>query len=60
MPAWSGTTGLLALSAALDDPLTLAMPFAFEPRAARFVRLTETAPEEKYYWSVAELRIFGK
>jgi hypothetical protein len=59
-PAWSGTTGLLALSAALDDPLTLAMPFAFEPRAARFVRLTETAPEEKYYWSVAELRIFGK
>jgi hypothetical protein len=59
-PAWSGTTGLLALSAALDDPLSLAMPFEFEPRPARFVRFTETAPEEKYYWSVAELRIFGK
>jgi hypothetical protein len=58
--AWSGTTGLLALSAALDDPLTLAMPFEFEPRPARFVRFVETASEEKYYWSVAELRIFGK
>jgi hypothetical protein len=57
---WSGPTALLALGAALDDPLASALPFAFEPRTARYVRLTEMAADPTYYWSVAELRVYGK
>ena len=58
--AWTGTTGVLALSAALEDPLTVTLPFEFQPRPARYVRFTQRDVEETYYWSVAELRIMGK
>ena len=59
-PAWSGTTGVIALSATLEDPLSVKLPFEFQPRPARYVRFTQLAMEETYYWSVAELRIMGK
>jgi hypothetical protein len=59
-PAWSGATGLVALSAALEDPLNVPMPFLFDPRQARHLRFTEGETDEKYYWSVAELRIVGR
>lgn len=59
-PGWSGATGLLALSAALEDPLDVSMPFVLEPRNARYVRFTERKSDEKYYWSVAELSILGR
>ena len=58
-PAWRGTAGLIALSAALEDPRNVPMPFIFEPRTARYVRFTQLQREEIYYWSVAELRIMG-
>ena len=58
--AWTGDAALIALSAALEDPLNIPMPFVFEPRKARFLRFTELASEETYYWSVAELRILGQ
>ena len=58
-PAWRGSAGLVAFSAALEDPLNVPMPFIFEPRAARYVRFTQLDHEETYYWSVAELRIVG-
>jgi F5/8 type C domain len=58
--AWTGDAALIALSAALEDPLKIPLPFVFEPRKARFLRFTELAPEEIYYWSVAELRIVGQ
>jgi len=51
---------LVALSAALEDPLNIAMPFQFERRPARFVRFTQLGTEETYYWSVAEMRIVGQ
>ena len=57
--AWAGNSALLALSAALEDPLNIPMPFPFTPRAARYVRFTQLATEETYYWSVAELRVIG-
>jgi F5/8 type C domain-containing protein len=57
--AWKGATAVLALSAALEDPLNIPMPFGFEPRPARYVRFTQLGTEETYYWSVAELRIMG-
>ena len=57
--AWSGGTALMAFSAALDDPASRALPFRFEPHAARFIRFTQTGSEGKFEWSVAELRILG-
>ena len=59
-PAWSGGTAILALSAALEDPLNVPLPFAFEPRPARYIRFTQTGSERTYYWSVAELRVLGR
>lgn len=59
-PAWSGGTALIALSAALEQPLTIPMPFPFTPRPARTIRLRQTGREAVYYWSVAELRVYGK
>jgi F5/8 type C domain-containing protein len=57
--AWSGGTGLMAFSAALDDPRAVTLPFTFEPHQARLVRFTQTGTEGKYEWSVAELRVLG-
>ena len=59
-PAWSGPTALQAVSAAIEKPLELPLGFPFEPRPARFVRLRQTAAEPIYWWSIAELRVFGK
>jgi hypothetical protein len=59
-PAWSGNVGVIAMSAALEDPRHYVLPFVFEPRSARFVRFTQTAQEDVFYWSVAELRIHGR
>ena len=59
-PAWNGDTALIALSAALEDPLNIPMPFIFDSRRARYLRFTQLGSEEIYYWSVAELRIVGQ
>ena len=56
---WNGEGALIALSAALEDPLNVPMPFEFEPRPARYVRFTQLGTEDTYYWSVTELRIVG-
>ncbi len=58
--AWNGDAAIVALSAALEDPLNIPMPFTFEPRPARYRALHPTGNEETYYWSVAELRIVGE
>jgi hypothetical protein len=57
--AWTGGTAMTAFAAAIEDPLSVTLPFAFAARPARYVRLTETAAERVYYWSIAELRIRG-
>jgi hypothetical protein len=59
-PAWSGGTALLALSAALEQPLDIPLRFPFEPRPARYVRLRQTGTDDTYYWSIAELRVYGQ
>jgi hypothetical protein len=57
---WNGGTALLTLSAALEDPLNVTLPFSFERRTARYIRFTQHGVEPTYYWSVAELKITGK
>ena len=59
-PGWSGGTALITMSAALEQPLTIPLRFAFAPRAARFVRLRQTGSDDVYYWSIAELRVYGE
>ena len=58
-PAWSGSAAIVALSAALEQPLTIPLRFPFDARQARYVRLRQTGTERIYYWSIAELRIYG-
>lgn len=58
--AWTGDAALVALSAALEDPLKIPMPFPFSERAARYVRFTQHANEDTYYWSIAELKVIGQ
>ncbi len=57
--AWSGPTAFVAYLAALEDPRLMPLRFAVAPAPARFVRLRQTAADPVYYWSVAELRLFG-
>jgi hypothetical protein len=58
--AWRGETAIIALSAALDDPRNVPLPFPFEPRSARYLRFTQMGADRTYYWSVAELRVLGR
>lgn len=57
--AWSGGTAILAFSAAIEDPLSVPLRSTFDARAARYVRLRQSGTERIYYWSIAELRVFG-
>lgn len=57
---WSGPTGLLTFSGGLDRPRDMPATIRIPPTRARYVRLTQTGAELVNYWSVAELRIFGR
>jgi hypothetical protein len=59
-PAWQGNAWGSALLAAMRDPKTLVMWFPFEPRAARYVRLTRPAQQQAYYWNIAELEVWTR
>lgn len=56
---WSGATGFAALISALESPLTVPIRLPFEPSEARYIRLQQHAREPIYYWSIAELSVFG-
>jgi hypothetical protein len=58
-PASAGGTALLALSAGFEEPLTMPLRIPFDSRPARFVRMRQTGSDDTYYWSIAELRVFG-
>ena len=60
LPAWSGGTALLALSAALERPLDVPLRFPIETVPVRFVRLQQTGTDAIYYWSIAEMRVYGR
>jgi hypothetical protein len=59
-PAWSGDTALMAFSAALEQPLDVPLRFPLERLPARYVRLRQTGTEKIFYWSIAELRVYGE
>jgi F5/8 type C domain len=57
---WSGPTAFAAYLAALEDPLLVPLRIAVPSSQARFVRLTQTSRDPVYYWTIAELRIYGR
>jgi hypothetical protein len=58
LPAWEGPTVVDAFIAATQAPIEARMPFSFEPRQARFVRLRQL-DTEIHLWRVAELTVHG-
>jgi hypothetical protein len=58
--AWSGPTALVAYLAALEDPLLVPLRIAVDPSSARFVRLRQTGSDPIYYWTIAELHLYGQ
>ena len=57
--AWSGSGGGPTLTGALLDPGVIPLTFQFAPRTARYIRLTQLGSDPVFYWSVAELKVFG-
>jgi hypothetical protein len=54
---WQGSGAGPALAGALEEPRLLPVTFAFEPRVAQQVRLTQQETDSVYYWSIAELAV---
>jgi hypothetical protein len=55
--AWSGSPGLVALLAAMREPLTMPLRFPLGG-SGRYIRLRQTSEDPIFYWSVAELRVY--
>ena len=54
---WNGLTYAHSLTGALQDVRRHEVPIRFDPVETRYVRLTQTGDETRYYWSIAELRV---
>jgi hypothetical protein len=59
-PAWAGTTWGAAFDAAIADPQRLRLLLTFEPRQARYVRVTHPGQSGDYTWSLAELEVWSR
>jgi len=59
-PGWGGATALLAFEATVEAPVTVPLRFPADQQVARYIRLRQTAQDPVYYWSIAELRVYGK
>lgn len=55
-----GGTGGLAVAGALEDPQRLPIRIRFNPIPARYLRLRQLGEDPVFYWSVAELAVFGR
>jgi hypothetical protein len=59
-PAWSGNAWGPAISAAMRDPKANHIWFVFEPRAARFIRMTHPMEPQHYIWAIADLEVWSR
>jgi hypothetical protein len=55
---WRGAVTSQAIAAGLAEPLRIPLAVAFEPRAARYLRLRQVGRDPTWYWSIAELEIW--
>jgi hypothetical protein len=58
--AWSGNAWGPAISAAMRDPKANHIWFVFEPRPARYVRLTHPPEQQHYIWAIADLEVWSR
>jgi hypothetical protein len=56
---WRGGSAGRAVIAAVDITASTPMRYRFSPTPARIIRLRLTAGDDIYYWSIAEISIFG-
>lgn len=57
-PAWEGEPALMTYVAALEMPRTVPLRIPLNQRG-RYVRLRQTGADRTWYWSIAELKIYG-
>ena len=56
--AWQGKPALMTYISALETPLTVPLRFPVN-RNARLIRLRQTDADPVFYWSIAELHVYG-
>jgi hypothetical protein len=56
--AWQGHPALMTYISALETPLTVPLRFPLN-RNARLIRLRQTDADPIFYWSIAELHVYG-
>jgi hypothetical protein len=56
--AWQGQPALMTYISALETPLTVPLRFPLN-RHARLIRLRQTDADPIFYWSIAELHVYG-
>ena len=57
--AWNHGVRAEAFDAEIRDPLDVRILVAFAPRQARYVRLRQTARDDTWYWSIAEVEVWS-
>ena len=57
--AWEGETALMTYVAALEMPRTVPLRIPVPNRRARYIRMRQTGADRTYYWTIAELKVFG-
>ena len=56
---WEGETALQTYVAALEMPRTVPLRIPLGNRRAQHIRMRQTGRERIYYWSIAELKVYG-
>ncbi len=56
---WAGSGGGAALAGALLDARLMPLFFELDPQPARYIRMTQLGSDPVFYWSIAELKVFG-
>jgi hypothetical protein len=57
---WRGTSAGRAVVAALVDPVARPLTYDLSSVDARYLRLSLTAEDRTFYWSIAELKVLGR
>jgi hypothetical protein len=57
--AWEGETALMTYVAALEMPRTVPLRIPLGNRRAQYVRMRQTGADRTWYWTIAELKVFG-
>ena len=58
--AWSGPGGGPALTAAVFEPTIVPLTFPIQADGVRYVRVTQLGSHPVFYWSIAEITVYGR